>query len=289
MLPTITGRLPSTLLSTENWKHLDGLPLADPTFNVPDGIDVVLGAATCAKLNKSKIVKGASDQPIAQCTHIGWVVYGSTHVSTRYLQTLHVLTKMNEEESIDQLLTKFWEVEDVPTTKLRSAEEQLCEDSFVKNTTRDETGRYIVRIPIRPNAPTLGESRSIAIRRLFQMEARFTKKPELKQQYIKFMAEYVSLGHMIEAPPLQRNTPHNYIPHHAAGTKKFRVVFDGSCKTANGVAFNDMQLIGERLQPDLTSITMRFRTHRVALTADVKKMYRQVLVAQDQRDFQRIV
>lgn len=289
VLPTITGRLPSAYLGTKEWKHLDGLPLADPNFNVPDDIDVVLGASTCAALIKSGLVKGAPNQPIAQDTHIGWVIYGSTQASTRYLQTLHAVAEITEEARIDHFLTRFWEVESVPHVRHRSDEEQLCENLFVANTTRDETGRYVVRIPFKTNAAKLGDSRSIAVRRLLQMEARFAKKPELKSSYVEFMAEYLQLGHMVEAPPVQQGTQHNYIPHHAAGTKKFRVVFDGSCKTANGVAFNDVQLIGERLQPDLTSITMRFRTHKVALTADIKKMYRQVLVCPTQRDFQRIV
>lgn len=66
-------------------------------------------------------------------------------------------------------------------------------------------------------------------------------------------------------------------------------MFDGSAKTSNGVALNDIQLTGEKLQNELTSITMRFRTHRVALTADIAKMYRQVLVPSDQLDYQRIL
>lgn len=264
---------------------MDGLPLADLNYSVPGDIDVVLGAATCAELAKPGMLKGASDQPIVQCTKIGWVVYGSTHASSRYLHTLSAVAQLTEEPQVDKLLTKFWEVEQVPTVNVRSAEEQLCEEMFVASTTRDKTGRYVVRIPIKADAPKLGDSRSIAVRRLFQMEARFDRKPELKRQYLDFMTEYEKLGHMVKAPYLPAGAPHNYIPHHAAGTKKFRVVFDGSSKTSNGVAFNDLQMIGEKLQPDLTSITMRFRTHGVALTADIKKCIGKYSFAQTNETF----
>lgn len=189
----------------------------------------------------------------------------------------------------DRLLERLWEMESVPQRRLRSDEEQFCEDHFVANTRRDETGRYIVRIPINPDATELGESRTVALRRFLQMEQRFIKSPELKAKYIEFMAEYLSLGHMQRAPPLPNGRPHYYIPHHAAGTKKFRVVFDGSSRTRNGVAFNDIQMTGEKLQSELTSITMRFRTHKVALTADIKKMYRQVRIDPEQLDYQRIL
>lgn len=72
-------------------------------------------------------------------------------------------------------------------------------------------------------------------------------------------------------------------PHHAAGTSKFRVVFDGSPSP------NDVQLNGERLQRDLTFIIARFRLGKIALCADIAKMYRQIFVPQHQRDFQRIL
>lgn len=289
VLKKITTKLPATQVDDGEYGHLQGLPLADPHFNVPADVDILLGASTCAELMKSGIKRGSKDQPIAQCTKIGWIVYGKTQATSRYLQTLTAVTHQTDEPPVDELLTRFWEVEEVPLRKLRTLEHQLCEQIFVSNTKRDENGRYIVRIPFKADAPKLGDSRPIALKRLLQMEARFRRAPELQQHYVKFMAEYLELGHMVEAPHLPSGEPHYYIPHHAAGTKKFRVVFDGSSKTSNGVAFNDLQMIGERLQSDLTTITMRFRTHRIALTADIKKMYRQVLVDEDQRDFQRIL
>lgn len=63
----------------------------------------------------------------------------------------------------------------------------------------------------------------------------------------------------------------------------------GAPKAKNGISINDIQLNGEKLQPELTTILMRFRTHKVALTADVAKMYKQILVPNDQRDMQRIL
>ncbi|XP_031637761.1 uncharacterized protein LOC116350165, partial [Contarinia nasturtii] len=80
-----------------------------------------------------------------------------------------------------------------------------------------------------------------------------------------------------------------YIPHHAANSSKFRVVFDGSDKTTTGVSLNDILLNGPRCQDDLNIIIMRFRKYGVALTTDITKMYRQVLVPENQRDYLRIV
>lgn len=79
----------------------------------------------------------------------------------------------------------------------------------------------------------------------------------------------------------------NYIPHHYI-TKKFRVVFDASCKTDRGISFNDIQMLGEKLQRDLHEIIMRFRRHSVAFCADIKMMFRQVCIDERQWNTQRI-
>lgn len=177
----------------------------------------------------------------------------------------------------------------MPQKHLRTKEEQLCENHFVTNTVRNENGRYIVKLPIKTESFELGNSRQTALRRFMQLEQRFERTPSLKENYVQFMREYLELGHMQEAGPLPHGKQHYYIPHHAAGTKKFRVVFDGSSKTSNGKSLNDIQLIGEKLQSSLIATTMRLRTNKVAMTADVKKMYRQVLVPQEQLDYQRIL
>ncbi|GFX04546.1 pro-Pol polyprotein [Trichonephila clavipes] len=46
-------------------------------------------------------------------------------------------------------------------------------------------------------------------------------------------------------------------------------------------------MVRPQLQTDLTTVLLRFRTHKIAISADIEKMYRQITL-QDS-DFQRIV
>lgn len=123
-----------------------------------------------------------------------------------------------------------------------------------------------------------------------QNERRFEKSHEFKRQYLEFMADYIKQGHMtLLTRQIEPNEEHYFIPHHGIDNKKFRVVFDGSCVTSSGVSCNDIQLIGERRQDNLTDILLRFRLHRIALTADIKQIYRQILIEPKQRMLQLIL
>lgn len=110
------------------------------------------------------------------------------------------------------------------------------------------------------------------------------------------MNEYLQLKHMKEVREDDAGwnvRPQYYMPHHcvtkeSSSTTKLRVVFNAS-RGSNGVSLNDALMVGPVLQQDLFSVLLRFRSFTYALTADVAKMYRQILVDSDQTPLQRIV
>lgn len=91
------------------------------------------------------------------------------------------------------------------------------------------------------------------------------------------MREAIDANQMRLATPEEMATKGYYIPHHPL-LKKFRIVKDGSCKTTNGKSVNDIQLAGPNLQEKLMYILWRFRFHRYVLSADIKKMFLQILL-----------
>jgi hypothetical protein len=116
----------------------------------------------------------------------------------------------------------------------------------------------------------------------------------MKKEYSHFMQEYLQLEHMHLATfETTGVVPAYYMPHHAvkatSSTTRTRVVFDALCKTDTGISLNDSLMIGPTLQQDLVSILLKFRIWQYVLTADVAKMYRQVLVDESQRCLQRIL
>lgn len=166
----------------------------------------------------------------------------------------------------------------------------MVEKLFAESHSRAENGRHIVAIPMNPQCPQLGSSRAVALRRYAMQEEKCRKNATYKENYDKFMQEMLDLGHMVEATqPPKPNEQVYYIPHHGIfSSKSFRVVFDGSCKTSNGLSLNDAQFVGPRLQRDLREILIRFRRNEFAVSADIRKMFRQVLLTPDQWNLQRI-
>ena len=70
---------------------------------------------------------------------------------------------------------------------------------------------------------------------------------------------------------------------------KLRTVFNASSKTDSGLSLSNILHIGPTLQSTLIEIVVRFRLHNIALTGDLRKMYRQIIVHPDDRDYQRIL
>lgn len=115
---------------------------------------------------------------------------------------------------------------------------------------------------------------------------------ELKIEYTKIIEEYLKLGHMslLENPDNDRY----YMPQHAviknaSNTTKVRIIFDASAKSNNGVSRNEMLMIGPTIQQKLFSHLIRFRVYNYVNTADIEKMYRQVVMHEDDRRYQRIL
>lgn len=292
VIKRVTGMIPQTQCATESWPHIAGIELADPLFNVPGAIDILLGANAYPQIIQSGLLRGPIGSPIAQATVFGWILSGSTSSSTdRQNQMQTHLSSMHTCIDIDARLQSFWEIEHNHSNESSHTDEEVqCEQHYAATHTRAPDGRYIVRLPLRENAQ-LGESRNTALHRFTQTERRLQSNEHLRSAYIDFMREYISLGHMKLAKPSDQLR--YFIPHHAvfkdsSTTTKVRVVFDASAKSSNGYALNEIMLIGPKIQNDLSVTLLRWRKFPIAFIADVEKMYRQIMVNESDHHLQHI-
>ncbi|XP_008189419.1 uncharacterized protein LOC103311552 [Acyrthosiphon pisum] len=108
------------------------------------------------------------------------------------------------------------------------------------------------------------------------------------------MREYQDSNHMEKVLPHDEHQPVIYIPHRhicrpTSTTTKLRVVFDGSSIMDSGLALNDYLLKGPKLQKDIICILINFRFSRYVFSADIKQMFRQMLIHHKYRPYQCIL
>lgn len=230
VVPKVTCDLPTYPVRFDSgWKHLTNLVLADPDFGQPGKIDLLLGADLFADVLRQGRRSGLAGSPVAFETEFGWVLSGRTEStsSTGEVTALHTTVGFK-----DDVLHKFWEIEEGPTS----------------------------------NAA-------------FSLELG------------------MDLGHAELVPPEEMEKPTFqvfYLPMHvvyknSSTTTKIRAVFDASAKSSSGVSLNDILLVGPTVHSTLMDVLLRFRMHRIAITADINKMYRAVKLVKSDRDFHRFV
>lgn len=281
----VINNLPSVTLPNNSWEHLQHTRLADPEYHVSKPIDILLDASVYSEIIMSGLVKGTHQSPIAQQTKLGWILSG--HVRTF---TCNVAIKTFDD------IKKYWEVEDInESSETLTADEQYCEDLFQTTTKRLEDGRYEVAIPMKPGfEKQLGHSKAKATAQFIQQERRMAKNSSLSEGYKKFMHEYEQLGHM--RPAISQDLAESvcYLPHHGvinlgSTTSALRIVFNASSKTSSGLSLNDMMERGPNLQKDLQSLILKWRQFKYVITADIEKMFRQILVRETDQHLQTII
>lgn len=134
-----------------------------------------------------------------------------------------------------------------------SPDDTKAETFYAQTNTRLASGQFMVKLPLRTPLPLLGDSKTIAMQRLKALELRLHRNNDQRQQYMEFMRDYLTAGHMELIPPDELHTPyHYYIPHHCvlkpdSQTTKLRVVFNASATTSTGASLNESMYTGPKL------------------------------------------
>ena len=295
IVPKITGDLPVHPVTPErNWSHLEGLQLADPDYNKPGNIDLLLGVSTFVEVIRHGRRCGPRDSPTALNTEFGWVLAGNAGPpSEAKLVTTHLTSVLTG----DDLLRRFWDIEEKAVDNCTLTIEERCAlDHFNVHHTRDECGRFIVPLPKRTMTTKIGESRSQAVRRFLSFERSIHAKG-VSREVQGVVQEYFDKQHAEEVPPEDLGKPPDqvfYLPIHivrkeTSTTTKVRAVFDASATTTTGISLNSTLMVGPTIHPPLVDVLIRFRLHRIALIADVSRMYRAVLLAEGDKDLHRFL
>ncbi|KAJ8980327.1 hypothetical protein NQ317_008035 [Molorchus minor] len=143
-LPNICANLPAHAFSLSDFPHISNLKLADGTFNKPGPVDILLGADVFSLiLQNGRIAGSTPDEPIAINTVFGWIVMGKIAIhNPNPINSFFTSTFT----PLDEILKRFWEIEQVPNKPSISVEDSLCEKIYQDTVSRNASGDAIIKI-----------------------------------------------------------------------------------------------------------------------------------------------
>ena len=154
--------------------------MADPDFGRPGRIDVLLGVEAFVKVLLQGRWIGAPNSPVTFETEFSWVIAGRTDLC---IPTNHVATHHAVPSSGDDIIRKFWEIEEPPMSDpALSPEERTVIQHFKDNHFHTPEGRFVVHLPKKPEAKSLGDSRCQAVQRFLSLECSLQSKGQLVLQ-----------------------------------------------------------------------------------------------------------
>ena len=195
IVPRVTCDLPLHPVPFESsWDHLSNIDLADPDFGRPGRIDLLLGVDIFTEVLLQGQQSGPPGSPVALETQFGWVLAGRINPLQDGLSTYHVVSHHVMSYSTDDILRKFWEIEEHQPNIALTPEERMVVRHFDSNHLRDEDGRFIVPLPRRPDAKPIRESRSQALRRFLYPLSSKGQLSEFHSMIKKNTLRYITLN-----------------------------------------------------------------------------------------------
>ena len=193
----------------------------------------------------------------------------------------------------------YWSVENYGTISkndpIMMSKDEKRTMSILQTSTVLKNQRYEIPLLWKEDHPKLPKNKELALQRLYSLEKKLQKSPELEEKYSDAMKEYTDKGYAIKLSEREANKTSNitnYIPHHCAlhpkKPNKVRVAFDASAKYKNDTLNNHL-LKGPDLINNLVSILIQFRPGKYAVTADIEQMFHQVKVKKSDQDALRFL
>ena len=275
----------------DKWKHLQAIKF--PQLGKQPIVDILIGVDQADLHCSLQDIAGEPGEPIARCTPLGWTCIGCPLTSVGENQTNFSFFQHNESAELNELVRRYWEVEESGPTALVKPEEK-CASDMVSESITYLNGRYCVGIPWKNKKATMPDNYEMAVDRLGNTEKRLLRVPEVGRAYQSVLDNYLEKDYIRKVSPTEAKPDQVwYLPHFPVlkpdkTTTKTRIVFDASAKR-KGISLNDRIYQGPKLQTSLVSVLVRFRQNQIALMCDIAEMYLQIELKPEDKPFHRFL
>nr|XP_055059768.1 uncharacterized protein LOC129443292 [Misgurnus anguillicaudatus] len=273
------------------WPYLDGIYIP----HIQAEVELLIGTNASKLLEPWQVVNSQGDGPYAVRTLLGWVVNGSLGSSQNEQHTARV--NRVSVETLELLLEKQYQHDF--SEKLSDDKEEMSQQDkrfmeIMEKSVSFKSGHYSLKLPFKEKDLAMPNNLNVAKQRLLGTKRKLERNMKFQQEYTDFMNDMMSQGYAEKVPEHQLDRDDGkvwYIPHHGVyhpRKGKLRVVFDCGAEYS-GASLNSQLLQGPNLTNSLIGVLLRFRQEPIAFMTDIKAMFYQVTVAEEDRDFLRFL
>lgn len=132
VISSITENIPNIYIDPSTLKIPSNIQLADPTYNTPGQIDLLLGADLFYHLLSVGQIQLGQRKTILQKTKLGWIISGT--IDLNHENEARTSCYLTTNKGLEHQLANFWTIEELPQNIHHSEAEIQCEQHYVKNT-----------------------------------------------------------------------------------------------------------------------------------------------------------
>ncbi|KAG1697393.1 hypothetical protein GQR58_006003 [Nymphon striatum] len=228
---------------------------------------------------------------IARLSPLGWVIFGAEALTHHFESKIYHLQGISR--PVD--LTDFWTTESMGISCQKCeceltdiGSERLQEAKMISDSCRKIGQQWQIAYPWCKDLTLLTNNVAYAERRLKSTEQRVLRNPKLATSYAEQMNELVDLGFARKLSKEEIKSykgPVQYIAHREVInpdkiSTPLRIVF-------NCIKLNEYMYKGPDLLNNLWGVLLRFRENKVAINADISKMYHRILIPERDQHLHR--
>ncbi|XP_045024004.1 uncharacterized protein LOC123468992 [Daphnia magna] len=230
--------------------------------------------------------------PNAVLTPFGWCVVGRTF-SSPTTQTPSVnFVKLGTVQQLEESVERFWKTQSLPVREapktFMSALDHVALEQL-ESTIRHAGTRYEIGLPVAAqialSCPTTGSLNAGNC-------SPWREDDDLRRTVVEQMQEVFSNGHAVKVTSTAPGSKVWFLPYdpvrHPSKPNKILLDYEAAARF-KGTAINDILLKGPDLTTQLLAVLLRFRERIIGVTADIARMFYQVLVRESDRPMFRFV
>ncbi|XP_067613958.1 uncharacterized protein [Eurosta solidaginis] len=286
--------LPAQSFSKADFAHLEFLPLENYSRVKPS---LLLGLDNTSLSVPSTTVQASENSHVPIKTKLGLIAYVPTSSPPQTPVVLHILERKGL-TSLNALVTEYFAADNFgigeSINQIESEEDQIARQ-MLHNNTRRLGKRFESGLLWRNLPPALPDSCDMAYKRLLGIERKMQADSRFAAKYKEEIDKYLRMGYArkLSDEEVRMNFKFNFfLPHFAVNNphkpEKMGVVFD-TAALVNGVSLNSCLLKGPEHAKPLLTILFKLREGAVAVAADIREMFSQVIINKRDQQAQRFL